>query len=108
MTPPSFYFDPAGDGLRVFLGPTEAELMELAWEHKTLTVKSALFFLGDRTPRAYTTVMTVLARLADKGLLTRRKDGRTYAYSPAVSRDEFLQSRTTAVRDCLKRNFPKS
>jgi predicted transcriptional regulator len=29
---------------------------------------------------AYTTVMTVLARLYDKGVLTRQRDGRAYAY----------------------------
>lgn len=32
---------------------------------------------------AYTTVMTVLTRLHDKGMLTRQRDGRAYAYRPA-------------------------
>jgi predicted transcriptional regulator len=33
---------------------------------------------------AYTTVMTVMARLADKGILTRRSEGRGYAYEAAA------------------------
>ncbi len=35
---------------------------------------------------AYTTVLTILSRLVDKGLVTRRKEGRGYAFAPA--RDE--------------------
>ena len=36
-------------------------------------------------PLAYTTVMTVLTRLADKHILARVRDGRGYVYEPAVS-----------------------
>ena len=38
---------------------------------------------------AYTTLMTTLDRLYKKQLLDRRKDGRAFLYSPAVSREEF-------------------
>ena len=40
----------------------------------------------------YKTVMTVLNRLVEKGLLERRLDGRAYRYHPHVSRQQFLQS----------------
>ena len=104
-----FYFDPYAAGLDVLLGPTEARLMELAWERGHLTVKSALFHLGDQTARAYTTVMTVLNRLVDKGLLDRKKSGRSYTYSVVVKRDAFIESRLTVIRACLQKNFePKS
>ena len=35
-------------------------------------------------PLAYTTVMTVMSRLGEKGVLTRRREGRGYVYEAAV------------------------
>ncbi len=99
-----FYFDPYADGAAVFLGPTEAKLMELAWEKKEVTVKSALFHLGEKDSRAYTTVMTVLGRLVKKGLLEKRKDGRFYTYSPRQDKASFLAERFEVVARCLERN----
>ena len=78
--------------------------MELAWRHDRLTVKKALFYLKD-TRLAYTTVMTILGRLAEKGLLVKEKDGRTFVYRPAVSRERFLEEKLKKVTDCLKNNF---
>jgi predicted transcriptional regulator len=40
---------------------------------------------------AYTTVMTLLARLEKRGCVTRRKPGRSYVYRPKVSRDTMRQ-----------------
>jgi len=97
-----FYFDPYSTGLLIFLGPTEAELMELAWEKKELTVKKALFFLGKNSDRAYTTVMTVLSRLEKKGFLNKEKEGRSFVYRPANDRKTFLKERMTIVKKCLK------
>lgn len=102
MSQAGFYFNPNGQGLEVFLGPTEAKLMELAWEKNNLTVKKALFFMeGERTP-AYTTVMTILGRLADKGLLKRTKIGRSFEYEPAISKDDYLKLRCRAINKSLK------
>ena len=101
----SFYFDPEASGPAVFLGPTEAALMKIAWSKKEITVKLALVFLGKQTPRAYTTVMTVLGNLTTKNLLTRQRSGRSYVYQPAVTREEFLRDKADTVRSCLKRNF---
>ncbi|PWB67772.1 hypothetical protein C3F09_12890 [candidate division GN15 bacterium] len=101
----SFYFDPDGSGLTVFLGPTEARVMELVWKHRTLTVKKAMYHLGGSERQAYTTIMTVMVRLAEKGILTRRKEGRSFVYEPAIDREPFVRSRVKAVSDCLKRNF---
>ena len=107
MTAEPFYFDISGRGVGVFLGSTEARLMELAWQHDSLTVKGALMHLApDRAP-AYTTVMTVLNRLAENGLLLRAKDGRNFVYRPAVDRDQFVRFRVSQIAKCLKRNFPQ-
>jgi predicted transcriptional regulator len=105
MSGRSFYFDPEAEGLAVFMGPTEAALMELAWRHKTLTVKKTIRLLEPVSKPAYTTVMTVLSRLADKGLLTRKLDGRNYIYRPGLDRKSYVQNRLRLIRSCLRRNF---
>ncbi|MBU8934600.1 MAG: BlaI/MecI/CopY family transcriptional regulator [candidate division Zixibacteria bacterium] len=101
----SFYFDPEASGPAIFLGPTEAALMEIAWSKNEITVKLALVFLGNKTPRAYTTVMTVLGNLTTKSLLSRRRSGRSFVYQPVVSREAFLRAKANIVQSCLKRNF---
>ena len=108
MTNESFYFDPTGKGLSVFLGPTEAALMELAWKHKSLTVKLAVTLLGKVNRPAYTTVMTILNRLTSKELLSRTRDGRHFIYTPTIDRSDFIKKRLAVVRSSLKRNFPEN
>jgi predicted transcriptional regulator len=48
---------------------------------------------------AYTSVATVLTRLVDKGLVHRHRHGRSFLYSPAMSRDEWLSEKLSAVLD---------
>ncbi len=103
--PGSFYFDPEATGTAVFLGPTEAQLMDLLWKHENLTVKQALYHLGGSADLAYTTVMTVMNRLTDKGLLTRTKERRNFVYRPVTDRKTFLAARLSVIRGCLQRNF---
>jgi predicted transcriptional regulator len=105
MSASSFYFDPDARGLSVFLGPTETILMELAWKHEELSVKSALYYLGKGSNLAYTTVMTVLNRLTEKGLLARAKEGRYFVYHPAVDRADFIEGRVRIVEACIRDNF---
>ena len=107
MAEKSFYFDPHSKGVGVFLGPTESRLMEIAWQHNNLTVKKAMFHLGEKNTLAYTTVMTVLGNLADKGLLKKQKQGRLFSYSPAVDKKLFIRERIELIEKCLKSNFGK-
>lgn len=65
------------------LGPLEAEVMAVVWRSKKpLSVRDVLTRLneGRTSPLAYTTVMTVMGRLADKEILRRRLQGRGYVY----------------------------
>jgi len=76
--------------IRGHLGSLEADLMQLLWEQPDgLAVRDLVQALPGRK-RAYTTVMTVTARLHEKGLLDRTPVGRAYVYRPALSRDEFI------------------
>jgi predicted transcriptional regulator len=75
-----------GDAEKV-VGPLESAVLDVLWAaRKPLAVRDVLDRLNERRrqPLAYTTVMTVMSRLADKGILDRERDGRGYLYAPAV------------------------
>ena len=79
--------------------------MEVMWAAGApLSVRAVLDELNGRRrqPLAYTTVMTVMARLAEKDVLRRTKDGRGYVYEPAVGDVAGI-----AVRDVI-RDFGES
>jgi predicted transcriptional regulator len=73
--------------------------LEEAWRRADLTVRDVYAAFEERI--AYTTLMTTLDRLYKKKLLQRRKDGRAFIYSPAVSRQEFEHGIRADVIDGL-------
>ncbi|CAA9361040.1 MAG: Transcriptional regulator, MecI family [uncultured Gemmatimonadaceae bacterium] len=101
-----FTFDPRKKGLRKILGDLEADVMEAIWALGRATVHDVLERLAaaDRE-LAYTTVMTVMSRLADKGLLEKRKDGTAYVYVPAASKEEFTRRTVGTVLSELLDDF---
>jgi predicted transcriptional regulator len=76
----------------------EAEIMEEVWRQGETTVKRVMQALNRRakSPRAYTTYMTVMQRLDDKRLLDRVRSGRYDTYTPTLSRDEYQELRAAA------------
>jgi predicted transcriptional regulator len=87
-------FRPEKKGLRATLFDLEADIMEVVWSQgwAQFTVADVQRQLERRREIAYTTVMTTVGRLHDKGLLRRERDGRRYVYQPSMSRDEFTES----------------
>jgi predicted transcriptional regulator len=84
----------------------EAEVMEEAWRHEEVTVRDVLEALNrGAKQRAYTTVMTIMSRLDEKGLLERRREGRADVYRPTLSREEYLQARAGAQVDELVADY---
>ncbi|MBI3694924.1 MAG: BlaI/MecI/CopY family transcriptional regulator [Acidobacteria bacterium] len=73
------------------LPPLELEVMKTLWQLGEATVRDVQRELGRRRPLAYTTVMTLLDRVARKGAATRRKQGRAHLYRPVLSRDAALE-----------------
>ena len=70
------------------LGPLEAEVMGVLWAaDEPTSVRDVAQRLnnGRPSPLAYTTVMTVLVRLAGKGFVVREQHGRGYVYTSAVA-----------------------
>ncbi len=86
-------------GLELRLHELEAAIMNVVWSKQLVAfaVSDVLAVLEKQREIAYTTVMTTVARLHEKGLLIREKDGRRYLYSPKLSREEFLQSTARTV-----------
>ena len=86
---------------------TEAELrlMNVLWDRGPCRVKDVLDALPADPPLAYTTILTTLRILEDKGYLEHDKDGRAFLYKPRVPRD---QARQSAVRQVLSRFFEGS
>lgn len=74
------------------LGSLEMRALRAVWNRGSATVRDILDDIAPSHPVAYTTVMTVMSRLADKGLLRRELVGKTYCYTPAFTPEEFTAS----------------
>jgi predicted transcriptional regulator len=70
------------------LAPLELECMSVLWPLGEGTVRDIHRQLAVSRPRAYTTIMTIMDRLAHKGIVTRHRVGRAYRYQPNLSADE--------------------
>lgn len=88
------------------LGPLETDIMDVVWERGEVTVRDVHHVLKDRRTIAYTTVMTTLGRLTDKGLLRRVEEQPAHRYFPVVSREEYARSTVKSVVDWLVSHFP--
>ena len=70
------------------LAPLELDCMNTLWPMGEGTVREIRDRLAARRARAYTTIMTIMDRLARKGVVERRKAGRAYVYRPRLSAEE--------------------
>ncbi len=98
-------FSPTKDGLVKVLGPLETEIMRLLWKEKRSTVKKVHRVLSQQRDIAYTTVMTTMSRLAEKGVLERQRDGLAYVYTPAISEDDFVSMVVSQVLEGLLSDY---
>ena len=85
--------------------PLELLCLRALWSLGEGNVKAVQQIVSQSRPLAYTTIMTVLDRLVRKGLLARRKVGRSFAYIPQATRDA---ARRAAVRELLEGYFDGS
>lgn len=96
--------------LQAFLGPLEVSVIEIIWSsEKPLTVREVYEKLKRKRKIAYTTVMTTMDRLYDKGLLDRRAEkgrgGIFYVYWPKFEKNSFKKSAVHEVLNSLVENF---
>jgi BlaI family penicillinase repressor len=84
------------------LAPLELDCMNTLWPMGEATVREIRESLAERRPRAYTTIMTIMDRLARKGVVERRKVGRAYFYRANLSVDD---ARAQALGQVLENFF---
>jgi BlaI family penicillinase repressor len=90
---------------RLILTKLELLLMKIIWEKGRATVHEVQQALPPENPLAYTTILTMLRILENKGFLKHDVQGRTYVYGPAVKQDEVSQG---MLKDLLDRLFDGS
>lgn len=72
------------------LGELQAQIMTVLWRLEAGTVEQVRRALPARYRGAYTTVQTVLNRLAERGFLTRKRDGQAFVYRPKITEAQYL------------------
>lgn len=71
-------------------GELQAQVMAALWRLGEGTVEQVRAELPPRYQGAYNTVQTILNRLAERGLLDREREGRTFVYRPKLTEAEYL------------------
>jgi predicted transcriptional regulator len=85
--------------------PLEMTCLNALWEIHEGNVEDVRKVVSQNRPLAYTTVLTLLDRLARRGAVARRKEGRGFRYQPVVARDKL---RRLALRQFLEYHFDGS
>ena len=85
--------------------PLEMMCLNALWEIQEGNVEDVRKVVSQTRPLAYTTVLTLLDRLARRGAVSRRKEGRGFRYQPTVARDKL---RRMALRHFLEYHFEGS
>ena len=87
---------------RLKLAPVELMLMKAAWRLGEATVQQVRDAVAPERDLAYTTVLTMLRTLEEKGFLAHDEKGRRYVYRPVVTEE---QVGTGMLEDLLRRVF---
>ena len=84
------------------LGAQELAIMKVVWRLKDASVRDVYETLRERRPVAYTTVMTMMKVLEDKGFVQKTMVERAHVYRPAKPRQQVVGA---MVRDFVDRVF---
>jgi predicted transcriptional regulator len=90
---------------KLTLTELELEIMKVIWDREPCTVRQVYEELLEKKKIAYTTVMTMMGILEEKGHLRRNKKGRAFVYGTVHSRRKVV---TTMVEDLVTRLFDGS
>ncbi|WP_019122645.1 BlaI/MecI/CopY family transcriptional regulator [Brevibacillus massiliensis] len=92
-------------GLNRFFGPLEAKIMNILWNGSEMTIKDVQQKLAEEKTTNFNTVMTVINRLAEKGILQKRSEGRASLYRPVLTREQFLEAQSKELTNELLEEF---
>ena len=85
--------------------PGELEVLQVLWDRGPCTVRQVMGVLNGTRRRAYTSVMSLMSIMAEKGLLTREQTGRAFVYKTKATRKTTL---SRMLADLLGRAFDGS
>jgi predicted transcriptional regulator len=98
-------FKPDKKGLEKVLGHLEADVLKIVWDMGKVSVRDVYEKLQKQREIAYTTVMTIMVRLAKKKILKKEKEGLAHLYSPMYSREEFTTNMVQKVMDGILEDY---
>lgn len=79
--------------------PRELDVMSILWRGGSGTVNEVKEALGEEL--AYTSVLSVLQTLEEKGFVTHEAEGRAYRYVPAVAPEDAGESALRRIREAI-------
>ena len=82
--------------------PAELEVLQLLWDQGPATVRQVMEQLSAQRPRGYTSVMSLMEVMHQKGLLRRESQGRAYLYDARVDQSKTLGQ---MLGDLLRRAY---
>ncbi len=88
------------------LGETEMEILHHVWKLEKATVSQVQERILEDRKVAYTTIMTIMKNLSEKGLLDKELQGNTYVYSPAQPAGEVQQNLVRQFVDKVFKGSP--
>ncbi len=83
----------------------EFQIMKVVWEKGSATVREVCEDISQRKPTAYTTVLTLMGILEEKGALSHTRLGRAYIYRPLLSHKQAVHNH---IHDVITRVFEGS
>jgi predicted transcriptional regulator len=86
----------------IILTRQELQIMKVVWDKGAATVKEVCDAMSQRKVTAYTTILTLMGILEEKGALVHTRSGRAYVYKPLLSREQATRNQ---IHDVLTRFF---
>jgi predicted transcriptional regulator len=86
----------------IILTRQELQIMKIVWDLGSATVKEVCSSISRQKKTAYTTVLTLMGILEDKGVLEHQRCGRAYNYKPLLSREQATKNQ---IKDLVSRFF---
>ncbi len=86
----------------IILTRQELQIMKVVWDRGVATVKEVCDAMSQSKVTAYTTILTLMGILEEKGALVHTRSGRAYVYKPLLSRQQATRNQ---VHDVLTRFF---
>jgi BlaI family transcriptional regulator, penicillinase repressor len=86
----------------IILTRQELQIMKVVWNLGAATVKDVCSSISQQKATAYTTVLTLMGILEEKGVLVHQRNGRAYTYRPLLSREQATRNQ---IKDLVVRFF---